>query len=255
MGGAGGDVVDALAAQQAELAELVADRTEDELRRPTRCEGWSAADVLLHLAQTNEAAVASVEGRLGEFSLGGVDGVEATDVDELADLAVRAESAVAPAEVRARWQASAAAQEAAFRTADPHARVLWVEGELAARSLASTRLSETWIHTVDVASAFGVVPDPTERLWHVARLAWRTVPYAFARAGRPLQGPVAFELRAPDGATWSFRPDDADPATTVGGPAADLCEVAGQRAVAADTDLSADGADALAVLALVRTFA
>lgn len=256
VGGAGGDVVDALTAQQAELGDLVAGRTEDELRRPTRCAGWSAADVLLHLAQTNEAAVASVEGRLGDFSLGGVDGGAATDVDELADQAVQAESAMAPAEVRERWRASAGAQEAAFRTVDPHARVLWVEGELAARSLASTRLSETWIHTVDVASAFGVVPDPTDRLWHVARLAWRTVPYAFARAGQELHGPVVFELEAPDGSTWSFRPDLADQAvTTVRGSAAELCEVAGQRADADDTDLTADGPDALAVLALVRTFA
>lgn len=251
------DVVDALAAQQAELLALVADRTEDELRRPTRCAGWTAADVLLHLAQTNEAAVASVGGRLGDFSLGGVDGVEATDVDELADLAVKAEASMAPGEVRGRWSASAAAQEAAFRAVDPHARVMWVEGELAARSLASTRLSETWIHTVDVASAFGFQPVPTDRLWHVARLAWRTVPYAFARAGRELHGPVAFELEGADGSSWSFVPEEAagPAATVVRGSAAELCEVAGQRCDAADTDLTAEGPDALAVLALVRTFA
>lgn len=254
---AGGDVIDALAAQQAELLALVAGRSEEELRRPTRCVGWTATDVLLHLAQTNEAAVASVEGRLGDFSLGGLDGVEATDVDELADLAVRAEATSSPGEVRERWSASAAAQEAGFRAVDPHARVLWVEGELAARSLASTRLSETWIHTVDVASAFGITPEPTDRLWHVARLAWRTVPYAFARAGREQRGPVAFELTGPDGSAWSFTPDaDAGSAVTVvRGSAAELCEVAGQRADAADTDLTAEGPDAGAVLALMRTFA
>ncbi len=251
------DVVDALAAQQAELLALVAGRSEDELRRPTRCAGWTAADVLLHLAQTNEAAVASVEGRLGDFSLGGVDGAEATDVDDLADLAVQAEASMAPGEVRDRWSASAVAQEMAFRSIDPHARVLWVEGELAARSLASTRLSETWIHTVDVASAFGATPEPTDRLWHVARLAWRTVPYAFARAGAELRGPVAFELEGPVGSSWSFVPEaSAGPAATVvRGSAAELCEVAGQRADAADTDLTAEGPDAVAVLALVRTFA
>ncbi len=45
-------------------------------------------------------------------------------------------------------------------------------------------------------------------LWHVARLAWRTVPYAFARSGRDAPGPVAFELRAPSGEDWEFVPDD-----------------------------------------------
>ncbi len=255
-----GDVVAALVAQQEELRTLVADRDDDELARATRCEGWSAADVLLHLAQTNEAAVASVEGRLEDFRLGGVGGESAADVDELADLAVAAEREAAPTAIRDRWWASAQAQAEAFRGCEPSARVLWVSGELAARSLASTRLSETWIHTVDVASAFGVRPAPTDRLWHVARLAWRTVPYAFERAGRPLAGPVAFELVAPDGSTWAFGLDAPDvgavpPATVLRGSAAALCEVAGQRADAADTDLTAEGPEAADVLALVRTFA
>lgn len=252
----GGDVVAALVAQQEELRGLVEDRDDAALSSPTRCEGWSAADVLLHLAQTNEAAVASVAGRLGEFRLGGVGGEGAADVDELADLAVAAERAAAPTTIRDRWWASAQAQADAFRGCDPSARVLWVSGELAARSLASTRLSETWIHTVDVASAFGVVPVPTDRLWHVARLAWRTVPYAFERAGRSLSGPVAFALTAPDGSTWAFGLEGGDaPATVLRGSAAALCEVAGQRADAADVDLSADGPDAAGVLSLVRTFA
>lgn len=254
---AGGDVVEALVAQQDELHALVADRDDEALARPTRCEGWSAADVLLHLAQTNEAAVASVAGRLEDFRLGGVGGEGAADVDELADLAVAAERSGAPTALRDRWWVSAVAQAEAFRGSDPSARVLWVSGELAARSLATTRLSETWIHTVDVASAFGIVPAPTDRLWHVARLAWRTVPYAFERAGQPLAGPVAFELVAPDDSTWAFGLDDpaVPPATVLRGSAAALCEVAGQRADAADLDLSAEGPDAADVLALVRTFA
>jgi len=258
-GAVGGDVLEALVAQQEELRALVVDRTDDELARPTRCEGWSAADVLLHLAQTNEAAVASVAGRLEDFRLGGIGGEGASDVDELAELAVAAERDLAPTAVRDRWSASAQAQAGAFLACDPSARVRWVSGDLAARSLATTRLSETWIHTVDVASAFGIVPAPTDRLWHVARLAWRTVPYAFERAGRSLCGPVGFELVAPDGSTWAFGLDAAGvsepPATVVRGSAASLCAVAGQRADAVDTGLTAEGPDAGDVLTLVRTFA
>ena len=250
------DVIEALADQQEALRLLVADRDDDDLLTPTRCEGWTATDVLLHLAQTNEAAVASVEGRLEEFQLGGTDPGAAADVDELADLAVAAERDHPPTEIRDRWLRSAEAQVAAFEAGDPHERVLWVAGDMAARTLASTRLSESWIHTVDVASAYGPLPEPTDRLWHVARLAWRTMPYAFARAGLDLQGPVAFELEAPDGRTWSFAPDGASPVrTVVRGTAADLCEVAGQRADASATGLTADGPDAAEVLRLIRTFA
>ena len=250
------DVIGALADQQAALGLLVAGRDDDGLLAPTRCAGWTAVDVLLHLAQTNEAAVASVEGRLGEFRLGGTDPGAAGDVDELADLAVAAERDRPPSEIRDRWLASAVAQVDAFEGCDPHDRVVWVAGEMAARTLASTRLSETWIHTVDVASAYGPLPDPTERLWHVARLAWRTVPYAFAQAGLDLQAPVAFELTAPVGGRWSFGPDGpTDALTVVRGSAADLCEVAGQRADASATGLTAEGPDAAEVLRLVRTFA
>jgi uncharacterized protein (TIGR03084 family) len=154
---------------------------------------------------------------------------------------------------RQRWTVSAAAQAEAFAACDPADRVQWVAGDMAARSLATTRLAETWIHTVDAAVAVGPEPAPTARLWHVARLAWRTVPYALAGGGHEPAGPVAFDLEAPDGTRWAFGPGDAP--TVVRGTAHALCTVAGQRARAADVGLVADGPDADAVLRLVRTFA
>ena len=67
---------------------------------------------------------------------------------------------------------------------------------------------------------------------------------------------MAFELTALDGGSWSFRPDGSDGSlNVVRGSAADLCEVAGQRAEAAATGLTAEGPDAVDVLRLVRTFA
>ena len=93
-----------------------------------------------------------------------------------------------------------------------------------------------------------------DRLRHIARLAWRTLPYAFARSGRELTGPVAFDLTAPDGSRWAFGVDGAT-TTTVRGSALDVCMVAAQRVNADATDLVADGPDASAVLELVRTFA
>jgi uncharacterized protein (TIGR03084 family) len=137
---------------------------------------------------------------------------------------------------------------------DPHERVQWVKSRMSVQTLAATRLSECWIHTGDVAEALGVVQQPSDRLEHVARLAWRTLPYAFARAGRELTGPVAFELQAPSGAAWIFRPDSAA-ATLIRGPGAELCLVAARRVAPDDTSLHATGPDARAVLDLVRTYA
>ena len=92
-----------------------------------------------------------------------------------------------------------------------------------------------------------------DRIAHIVRLAWRTVPYAFARAGRDAPGPVGFDLVLPSGARLSLGLDEA--VTTVRGSALDLCRVAGQRAAAADTSLTAEGPAADDVLRLVRTFA
>lgn len=249
------DVLVALAAQQAELAGLVAGLDEAGLRAPSRCDGWSVADVLLHLSQSNEMAVASVTGRWEQAIVARGAALElrdGADVDEIAAAMVEAERGT-PEGDRARWQASATAVEDAMAEVDPAARVSWVAGQMAARTLATTRLAEAWIHTVDVAVGLGVDLAPTDRLWHIARLAWRTVPYALERAGVARHGAVRFELTGPGGEAWTFGDDDAP--TVVTGPATDLCAVAGQRADAAATGLQAVGPDAESVLRLVRTFA
>ena len=251
-------ILAALAAQQAELAALVAPLDETGWERPSRCEGWTVADVVLHLAQTNEMAIASAAGTFAatlETLAGGLDGSRSVgSVEDGAGLLVDQDRGAPPGEVRQRWQASVDGLDAALRACDPHDRVTWVAGELSARTLATTRLSESWIHTGDVAFGLGVDVAPTDRLWHVARLAWRTLPYAFAGAGRTLAGPVAFVLVAPSGETWDFVPDE-EPATVIRGAGADLCLVAARRADPAVVDLRAEGPDAESVLALVRTFA
>lgn len=248
-------VVAALTAQQDELTALLVPLDEAGWQVPSRCPGWTVADVVLHLAQTDEMAIASVQGRFAQY----VETVAATvdpvaDVDEGAARLVAAERGQPSRVVLDRWQAGAITLRDELAACDPAQRVTWVAGELSARTLATTRLAETWIHTGDIAVPLGHEPRADDRLWHIARLAWRTLPYAFARAGRRLSGPVAFELEAPNGDTWSFAPDEA-PATTITGTALDLCTVAGQRGEAAGTTLSGDGPDAAAVLDLVRTFA
>ncbi len=144
--------------------------------------------------------------------------------------------------------------QAALLARLPADRVTWIVGDMAARTLATTRLAETWIHTGDVADGLGIDLAPTDRLWHIARLAWRTLPYAFDRAGHPPPGPVAFELTAPSGAAWSFAPD-TPPATVVRGSGVELCQVASRRVEPSATGLVAEGPDGDAVLALVRTWA
>lgn len=250
------DVDDLLAdvtAQHAELDSLLAGARAADWSLPSPCAGWDVADVVLHLHQTDELALASLRGEL-DASIVAVTGADAEAVDRSAAESVAAARGLAGVEVLGRWRASAAALRAELAGADPHRRVQWVVGTLSVHTLAATRLAECWIHTTDVAAALGVEVPATDRLRSIARLAWRTVPYAFAHAGASAPGPVGFELVGPHGDAWSFGLD-ADPPTVVRGPALDLCLVAGQRREAGDTALRATGPDADAVLRLVRTYA
>src|SRR5262249_55396513 len=195
-------IVECLAAQHAELDALLAGLTEPGWATPTRCPGWTVADVVLHLAQTDEVTVISAEQRPLQAS-GWMVPAGGT-VDDAAGAWVAAERGRPPAEVLARWRAAAAAARAALAGCEPGTRLAWVAGPLPARPRPPTGLAESCIHPGAGADALGAPPPAGDRLWHIARLAWRTLPYAFARAGTALSGPVAVELDAPGGGRWSF---------------------------------------------------
>jgi uncharacterized protein (TIGR03084 family) len=248
------DVVAALSAQHAEMAGLLESLGSGDWERQTRCPGWTVADVVLHLSQTDEMAIASLEGRTAGFIAERVSGAPAGTVDDGAAWMVSRERGASPDVLLGRWRDASGRLDGMLVGADAHRRVVWVVGELSIRTLISTRLAEAWIHTGDIADAVGVELKPDDRLRHIARLAWRTLPYAFAREGVALSGPVAFELIGPNGDAWSFVPDEP-PATVVRGDGVELCLVAARRVPASATGLTAEGPDGEAVLALVRTYA
>jgi uncharacterized protein (TIGR03084 family) len=250
-------IVAALGEQHDELAGILADLTDADWARPTRCDGWVVSDVVLHLAQTDEMAIGSLEGRYGEAVDELMAGSAVTtmgNVDDGAAAMVSAQRGVSPSAIRDRWLKASGTVRSLADAADGHKRVVWVTGELSVTTLTATRLAECWIHTGDVADAVGVQLEGADRLRHIARLAWRTLPYAFERAGRKLSGPVAFELTGPRGDAWDFVPND-DPMTVIRGDGVELCMVAGQRLDWRESALKGHGPDAEAVLELVRTYA
>ena len=248
-------VVDALAAQVVELSSLLGGLTDDQWRAPTRCDGWDVADVVLHLAQSNEVAIASATGRFADAVAELTVGLAPTrSIDDGAGAMVARQRGLSSSALRERWSSSTSLFLDIVGAMDLSTRVTWVAGQLSTRTLVTARLAETWIHTADVAEAIGVRTVPTEHLFQIARLAWRTLPYAFSSAGRAMAGPVAFRLTSPTGQPWDLVPDQ--PAlTTITGPAVDLCAVAARRIDPAETSLTGDGPDAAHVLALVRTYA
>ena len=238
------EVLAALAEQHAELDALVAGYDEARWASPSRCEGWTVSDVVLHLWHSDQLALASVRGELAPAMPS-----HPGEVDELAGARIDADRGQrSGAEVHVAWRTTAETLRRELAACDPSARLQWVAGDLAARTLATTRLAECWIHTNDIEDT-----EPTDRLVHVARLAHRTLPYAFSREGRSLSGAVRFELTAPSSAAWVFGDDDAP--TVISGDGVELVRVASRRVPPSATSLRGTGPDADAVLELVRTWA
>jgi uncharacterized protein (TIGR03084 family) len=242
-------IFDDLAAEQERLEKILAGLDDAQWTSPSAAQGWTIADVVLHLAQSEDAVKATAtHGNLR----GGLAAVTGNTMDERADNAVRMERA-APAEVFGRWQRARQAALAALRAADPDRPVEWMVGTVKPATLATTRLAEHWAHGLDIAEPLGAEWPDTDRLRHIAWLAQRTLPYAFGLAGQP-PVPVRCELTAPDGSeTWRFGPPDAESA--IAGAAGEFCRVAAQRLDPAKTGLKASGPHGATALRLVRTYA
>jgi uncharacterized protein (TIGR03084 family) len=248
-------IVQAFKQQAAETASLLDVLSDNQWNALTRCDGWRISDVVLHLAQSDEMAIASLH---SSFPVETADHTHgwggATSVDESVAIMVERERGAPFVDLLRRWTSSATDLVAVLDSMDLSTRVVWVAGRLSARTLATTRLAETWIHTGDIAGALGVELAATDRLQPIARLAWRTLPYAFDSAGQSMSGPVAFRLVSPSGDLWEFVPEESA-ATTIEGSAADLCAVAARRTDPLATSLRGEGPDTDAILALVRTYA
>ena len=238
-------VVEDYVAETVRLEEILGPLTEAQWQTESGASGWSVADVVLHLAQSDESVVASAGGaNPREGAVGTVDDWAAHMVD--------AERA-APTQVFARWKRARDAAAEALRAADPQAALKWVAGPVKSATLATTRLAEYWAHGLDITGPLGIDFPDTSRLRHIAWLAHRTLPYAFSRAGEA-PAAVRCSLTAPDGvATWTFGPDDAE--SGISGPAGAFCRVAVQRLDPAASGLHVTGPHGAAALRVVRTYA
>jgi uncharacterized protein (TIGR03084 family) len=236
-----GDALDAVVAHLEDTAWLM----------PTPADGWTVADAISHLEWTDRqalraltdpdgfaAAVAALLDRLGSV------------VDDEA----RAGAATDPAVLLARWRAGRSELVARLAAVPDDTRIPWFGPPMKAPSMATARLMETWAHALDVTDALGVPPSASDRLRHVAHLGIRTRDFAFLQRGEdPPAEPFRVELTAPDGAVWSWGPEDA--AQRVTGPALDFCLRVTRRRHRADLALEATGADADRWLDLAQAFA
>jgi uncharacterized protein (TIGR03084 family) len=236
-----------LAAEYERLDAALAGLSDADWGRESAAAGWSVTDVVLHLALTEEAVVATLTAGRGGLT----PDRGAASMDDAMDQWVAAERA-GPEVVYARWQAARRAAVAALRAADPRQAVAWATTPLRPATLATTRLAEHWAHGVDITGPLGLPYPDTARLRHIAWLGHRSLPYAFALAGEPY-GPVRAELAGPDGERWLLGPDDAG--SVISGDAGAFCRVGARRLSPADSGLTTTGPHAATALRLLRNYA
>jgi uncharacterized protein (TIGR03084 family) len=241
-------IFDDLEAEQDRLDDILSGLDGPQWLAESGADGWTVRDVVLHLAQSEEAVVASTTGA----DLTAASRTSGSTLDQVMDELVQVERAE-PDMVFQRWRTARREAVRALRAADPAQPLSWVAVPFKPATLATTRLAEHWAHGLDITGPLGIPFPDTGRLRHIAWLAHRTLPYAFGVAGQqPRQ--VRCELTAPDGAaTWEFGPADADSAIT--GAAGEFCRVAAQRLAPRESRLAATGPYGPAALSALRTYA
>ncbi|BCJ39753.1 hypothetical protein GCM10010168_77910 [Actinoplanes ianthinogenes] len=241
------DVIDDLEAEQEALAAVLTGLAGADWDRASAASGWTVADVVLHLAQTEEAVAASAGGdsRALDWRRFG------PTVDAAMGAMVRAEAGPGP-EILARWQAARRESVRALRAADPRRPLRWVTASLKPRTLATTRLAEHWAHALDIVGPLRIDYPDTDRLRHVAWLGFSTLPYAFHLAGRP-EVSVFCDLRGPGGARWTF--GDPRSESGIAGAAGAFCRVGAQRLAPGASGLQTRGPHGAEALRLLRNYA
>jgi uncharacterized protein (TIGR03084 family) len=240
-----------LAAESAELYEVLSMLAEPDWDRDTPAAGWTVRDQVTHLAYFDEAATTSAtdpdrfRAESRELVSGGND---------FPDRIAARHRVLSGAEVFGWLQRTRREYLDTFAALDPGTQLPWYGPPMSAASSVTARLMETWAHGQDVVDALGLTRRPTARLRHVAHLGVRTLGWSFRVRGLPEpDAPVRVELAGPDGEPWTWGPADA--ADRVTGPAEDFCLVVTQRRHRSQTALAAEGPVADRWLDIAQAFA
>ncbi|MGX9788784.1 TIGR03084 family metal-binding protein [Mycobacterium sp. MMS18-G62] len=240
-----------LRAESDDLDALVADLPAARWSDATPAPGWTIAHQIAHLLWTDRVALIAVTDEAGFAAM-----LEeaAKDPTGFVDAGAEELAAVAPEQLLTDWRTTRGRLHDELLAVPDGRKLPWFGPPMSPASMATARLMETWAHGLDVADALGVKRPATQRLRSIAHIGVRTRDFAFAIHGLPAPSdPFRVELRAPDGSTWSWGPDDA--AQRVTGSAEDFCMLVTQRRPRASLDVHAVGADAEKWLDIAQAFA
>jgi uncharacterized protein (TIGR03084 family) len=246
-----GPMVADLRAESDELDALVADLPATRWADATPAQGWTIAHQIAHLLWTDRVALIAVTDEAG---FAAVLEQAARNPTVFVDEGAQELAAVAPEQLLTDWRATRARLHDELLAVPDGRKLPWFGPPMSAASMATARLMETWAHGLDVADTLGVKRPATARLRSIAHIGVRTRDFAFAINGLDVPAePFRVELRAPDGSTWPWGPQDAS--QRVSGSAEDFCMLVTQRRPRSALDVHAVGTDAEKWLGIAQAFA
>lgn len=242
------EIVADLKAEQESLDRFISSLREEDWNLPTPAVGWDVKDSVFHIARGDQNATSVLKGDFSMLTQTIKLGAEASNIDALRARVMK------PAEVMKLWRQIRVELREELLSSDPKRRLPWGALPMSARSFATARLMETWAHGLDCYDTLGVIPEYTDRLRHIAMLAYIARPYAYQTNGlEPPSTPLRLELRLPSGKLWTQGPEDA--VDIIRGLAREFCRVAVRRGHWQDTSLEIIGTDARSYVGIAQTYA
>ena len=199
--GATGDPALPLLQQRRRLGALLATLDDEQWAAPSRCDGWSVQDVVVHLNSTNQFFAISISSGLAGSPtrfLAGFDPVAspAQLVDD--------RRGSAPAEVLETYHATVQSLADAVTGLDAEAWGVIAEappGHIAARGVALHALWDAWVHERDIVLPLGLPPvEEDDEVLASLRYAVALGPVFLATRGDERRGTAVFEATDPSAA-------------------------------------------------------
>ena len=194
---------------------------------------WTVRDTIAHLADFEELGADAITG--GDLVK---DWQKSTDLEEMRRRAIERGREMRFQDVIEWWRGARAKVVEPLSHMNGGDRIEWIAGDMSARTFATFRLMETWMHGLDIYATLGLEVEDTPRIRHVCWLGWKTLPYAFKQAGEYYE-PVRVEVIGPGYAKWVYGPADTD--QLIKGSASDWARLAVHRTAPEDTRLKISG--------------
>ena len=207
---------------------------------------WTVRDTIAHLADFEDLGADALQngGKIEEWQA-------ANDIEPLRQRPIKKGRGMRPQDVIEWWRGGRARVVEPLSHMSGDDRLPWIAGDMSARTFATFRLTETWMHGLDIYQTLGIEVEDTPRIRHGCWFGWKTLPYAFKQAGEHYE-PVRIEVIGPGYSKWIYGPKDTD--QLIKGSASDWARLAVRRAAPKDTRLKVTGDYAEKAIELAQTF-